>query len=77
MDRFYSTRKHPYHDVYGTPKGMYIKEDFPEDFTNYSYTGPSLIGLKCQGMNTAKLTYGHKFFMETTQLCTSGTETDS
>ena len=35
---------------------------------NFSYTGPSLIGLKWSAINTAKLTQGHKFVIESTQI---------
>lgn len=42
--------------------------------TNFTYTGPSMIGLKCSKMNTAKLTYGHEFILESTQIRDSVTD---
>lgn len=41
-----------------------------DNLFNFTYTGPSLIGMKCSRVNTAKLTEGHEFHMKTTQIFT-------
>ena len=39
-----------------------------DNSAKFSYTGPSLIGLRWSAMNTAKLTQGHEFVLESTQI---------
>ena len=43
-------------------------QEQPDENTSFSYTGPSLIGLRCGRMNTAKLTQGYEFYMNKTQI---------
>lgn len=55
-----------YNEIYSFDVNQQINAS--QDFNNFSYTGPSLIGMRWSGVNTAKLTQGHEFLMKATQV---------